>query len=55
MHENLIDLKVFSLAMLYAFVQFADCEIIMKITAFVLTIGYTLRRWYFLEKNNKDD
>ena len=54
MVNDLIDLKVFFLAMLYAIIQFADCEIIMKIVAFCLTVGYTLRRWYYLEKNNKE-
>ena len=54
MHDNLIDLKVFTLAIMYAFIQFADCEIIMKIIAFCLTVGYTIRRWYLLEKNQKE-
>lgn len=54
MHDNLIDLKVFTLAIIYAFIQFADCEIIMKIIAFLLTVGYTIRRWYLLEKNQKE-
>lgn len=54
MHENLIDIKVFSLAVFYMFIQFQNCEIIMKIIVFILTVGYTLRRWYLLEKNKKD-
>lgn len=55
MVNDFIDLKVFTIAIIYAFIQFADCEIIMKIIAFCLTVGYTIRRWYLLEKNNKDD
>ena len=54
MHDSLIDLKVFTLAFIYAFIQFADCEIIMKVIAFCLTVGYTIRRWYLLEKNQKE-
>jgi len=55
MVNDLIDFKVFSLAFFYAIINFADCEIAMKIVVFLFTVGYTARRWYLLEKNNKDD
>lgn len=52
--HNLIDLKVSFLAGLFFAIAFTDFEIIMKVIAFVLTAGYTLRRWYLLEKNKKE-
>jgi lipoprotein signal peptidase len=55
MVNDLIDFKVFGLAIFYAIINFTDAEILMKIIVFLLTIGYTFRRWYLLEKNNKDD
>lgn len=51
---NLIDLKVSLLTGLFFFVAFADFEIVMKVIVFILTIGYTARRWYLLEKNKKE-
>jgi hypothetical protein len=55
MVNDLIDLKVFGLAIFYAIINFTDAEILMKIVVFLFTVGYTARRWYLLEKNNKDD
>jgi lipoprotein signal peptidase len=52
MVNDLIDFKVFGLAIFYAIINFTDAEILMKIIVFLLTIGYTFRRWYLLEKNN---
>jgi hypothetical protein len=54
MHNHLLDIKVGTLAGFYFVVSFADFEIFMKIAVFIVTIGYTIRRWYLLEKNKKD-
>jgi len=27
----------------------------MKVFAFIIATGYTARRWYLMEKNNKDE
>lgn len=54
MHSHLIDLKASFICGLFLMVSFTDMEIAMKIIAFILTVGYTLRRWYLLEKNKKD-
>ena len=51
---NLIDLKVSLLTGLFFCISFTDFEIVMKIVVFILTIGYTARRWYLLEKNKKE-
>jgi len=50
----MIDLKVSSLCGLFAVVSFSNIEIMMKVIVFILTVGYTIRRWYLLEKNKKE-
>lgn len=54
MHHYLIDLKVSLLTGFFLLISFTDIEIVMKVIVFILTVGYTLRRWYLLEKNNKE-
>ena len=54
-HHNLIDLKVLTISSCALSVQFLQIENSLKILALLLTIGYTLRRWYLLEKNKKDE
>ena len=51
---NIIDIKANLLISFFFFISFTDAEIVMKIIVFVLTIGYTARRWYLLEKNKKE-
>jgi hypothetical protein len=50
----ILDLKVSMLFATYAVVSFSNIEIMMKIIVFLLTVGYTIRRWYLLEKNKKE-
>ena len=54
MHHYLLDLKVSFLTGFFLFISFSDAEIVMKIIVFLLTVGYTVRRWYLLEKNKKE-
>lgn len=54
MHHHLIDIKVSLLTGFFLFISFSNAEIIMKIIVFILTAGYTARRWYLLEKNKKE-
>ena len=54
MHTHLVDLKVSLLTSFFLFISFSNVEIIMKIIVFILTVGYTARRWYLLEKNKKE-
>ncbi len=51
---SFIDLKVSYLFGLFTVVSFSNVEIVMKIIVFLLTVGYTVRRWYLLEKNKKE-
>lgn len=52
--HNIIDLKANLLVSFFFFISFTDAEIVMKIIVFILTVGYTARRWYLLEKNKKE-
>lgn len=54
MSNYLIDLKVSMLTGFFLFISFTDVEIVMKVFVFLITVGYTLRRWYLLEKNKKE-
>jgi hypothetical protein len=54
MHHYLLDLKVSFVTGFFLFISFSDAEIVMKIIVFLLTVGYTVRRWYLLEKNKKE-
>ena len=56
---NYLDIKVLlSCGFFYVFQEikmtFSESEVIMKVIVFVLTVGYTARRWYLLEKNKKE-
>lgn len=51
MDQYIIDLKVSVLFLFFGFISFSNCEIIMKVIVFSITVGYTARRWYFLEQN----
>lgn len=53
MHQ-LIDLKLSALLSVFTVVSFSKADIIMKIIVFLLTVGYTLDRWYHLRKNKND-
>ena len=52
--HNIIDIKANLLISFFFFISFTDAEIVMKIIVFLLTVGYTVRRWYLLEKNKKE-
>jgi len=54
MQQYLIDVKALFAVGIFGLVSFSECEIIMKIIVFSLTVGYMIRRWYLLEKNNKN-
>lgn len=53
MHQ-LIDLKLSALLSVFTVVSFSKADLIMKIIVFLLTVGYTLDRWYHLRKNKND-
>tara|TARA_B110000285_G_scaffold211099_1_gene253497 strand:- start:1919 stop:2086 length:168 start_codon:yes stop_codon:yes gene_type:complete len=50
---NLGDLKVYSLNTLSLMVSFSSAEDALKIILLMATIGYTIQKWYLM--NKKDD
>jgi hypothetical protein len=54
MKQTIIDFKLSLLTTTYFALTFVNTDFIMKVIVFLLTVGYTIRRWYLLEKNKKD-
>jgi len=54
MNNYFLDIKLSSIAVLYYLASFFTVDFTMKFIVFILTVGYTARRWYLLEKNKKD-
>lgn len=54
MKQYFLDLKLSLLTGTYFAITFSDLDSMMKIIVFLLTFGYTVRRWYLLEKNKKE-
>ncbi|WP_395073899.1 hypothetical protein [Flavobacterium sp.] len=52
--HNIIDLKLSLIVSMYTLIAFSEAEKMMKIIAFVLTVGYTIHRWIHLIKNKND-
>ncbi|CAB4149210.1 hypothetical protein UFOVP531_57 [uncultured Caudovirales phage] len=51
MKQYFLDLKLSIFTGTYFAISFTDVDATMKVLAFILASGYTLRRWYLLEKN----
>jgi hypothetical protein len=54
MINKILDLKSSLLTGGYLVFTFTNVDSAMKVFAFIIATGYTARRWYLLEKNNKD-
>ncbi len=55
MINKILDLKQSLITGGYFMFTFSNVDTAMKIIAFIIATGYTARRWYLLEKNNKDE
>lgn len=55
MRQYFLDLKLSLLTGTYFIISFAQVDVAMKVIAFILASGYTLRRWYLLEKSKKNE
>jgi hypothetical protein len=55
MKQYFLDLKPSLLTGTFYAISFADVDATMKIVAFLLASGYTLRRWYLLEQNKNNE
>lgn len=47
------DLKVWLLSISSLLFTFTNLDNFLKLLALITTIGYTLHKWYLLNKNNK--
>lgn len=56
MHRaDMIDFKLYAVAITYFLSSMLTVDFSMKFIVFFLTVGYTARRWWLLEKNKKDE
>jgi hypothetical protein len=55
MRQYFLDLKTSLLTGTFYAISFADVDSAMKIVAFILASGYTLRRWYLMEKSKNNE
>lgn len=52
---NYTDLKVWLLNLATLLFTFTNLDNFLKLLALITTIGYTLHKWYLLNKNNKSN
>jgi hypothetical protein len=50
---KLIDLKIYGLNGLAMIANFSEIEIGLKIVLTIVVIGYTIQKWYLMNKNKK--
>lgn len=55
MRQYFLDLKLSVLTGTYFAISFANVDATMKVLAFMFASGYTLRRWYLMEKNKNNE
>ena len=55
MRQYFLDLKLSLLTGTYFIISFTEVDVAMKIIAFIIATGYTLRRWYLMEKSKKNE
>ena len=55
MHHNLEDFKLWCLNLLAVFFSFTNIETNLKIISLLIAICYTLRKWWLMEKNKKNE
>lgn len=55
MRQYFLDLKLSLLTGTYFIISFAEVDVAMKVIAFIIATGYTLRRWYLMEKSKKNE
>lgn len=48
---NLTDLKIYGLSLSAFAISMTEVELFLKITVLVVTIGYTIQKWYLMNKN----
>ncbi len=48
------DLKVYALSIGTFGISMSNIDIVLKITLMVVTIGYTVQKWYLMNKNEEN-
>ena len=50
---NLNDLKIYGLNISSLAISLTDIDMVLKLTLLIVTIGYTINKWYLMNKKNK--
>jgi len=50
---NLSDIKIFTLNFSSLAISMTNIDVVLKLSLLVVSIGYTLHKWYLLNKNSK--
>lgn len=48
------DLKVYALSISTFGISMSNIDIVLKVTLMVVTIGYTIQKWYLMNKNEEN-
>ena len=48
---NLTDLKIYGLNLGAFAISLTEVELLLKVTVLIVTIGYTIQKWYLMNKN----
>ena len=49
---SLSDIKIFTLNFSSLAISMTNIDLVLKLSLLVVSIGYTLHKWYLLNKNN---
>jgi len=49
---SLTDLKIYALNFSSLAISMTNIDLILKLTLLVVTIGYTIHKWYLMSKKN---
>lgn len=47
---NLTDLKIYGLNLGAFAISLTEVELLLKVTVLIVTIGYTIQKWYLMNK-----
>ena len=50
---NLTDLKIYGFNFGALAISLTEIELILKVTVLAVTIGYTIQKWYLMNKNKQ--
>ena len=50
---NLSDIKIYTLNFISLAISMTNIDLFLKLSLIIVSIGYTIHKWYLLNKNNK--